>query len=164
VIPSAWKTKPRVARHLTLMWGLIALQFLIYGGILKALDSSWSREAFSFYACFVPSLIAVIFCWGHFKTGTITSNIAWSLGTLTSLLGTIFTAYLIFEAARSLVSFLRFGHLSYEDDPVLQFGSDVTLPVLAASFCGLTSGFVLMLAAFLLATSRPARVAYGAET
>lgn len=157
---AAWDSKPLVVRQLTFVWALITLQYLIYGWVLHTLDYDWFGQGIGFWACVGQSLIAGLFCFGYFKG----SYWAWHHGSAASFLGVIATTYLTSEATKALASFLRLGLISSYDVPILQYQTGATLPLLAASFCGLTSGFVLMLVAFLMSISRPARVAYGVET
>ena len=152
MIPSAWTAKPRVVQYLSLIWALLALQTLISAWALVALGQNWAGLGVGI-ACFSAS---ALLCRGHFQS----SKAAWGLGVFVSFYGGLTLGLLSPHALQSLASFLRWGRVA-RTDPTLNYVPNINLPFLLLSYCGITSGFALLLAAFVLALSRPARIAYG---
>lgn len=158
--PADWDAKPCIVRQLTVVWGLITLQFLIYFWILLPVAYYWLGTEAGFCIWLFYCVLGIALSSNHYKV----ENTAWFLGISASLIGVISTAYLSREVTKSLISFLRFGRILDGYDPTHDYRYGAPLPILACTFCGVVSTFVLMFAAFLLAVSRTARVAYGAET
>jgi hypothetical protein len=151
VIPSAWKTKPHAVQYLTLIWGIIALHFLAYGIIFPVLI----RDLYGVTSAILIVLVGTLLSWGHFQT----KKIAWIVGLVMSLLWAIIAspnllAYYQTLANLSQTNFALEAKSSFRNTAMV-------LPLAVLDACGMVSSLILVLVAFCLALSRPARLAYG---